>query len=477
MKALIATPPLLFAVALGMSPLYAPSGAEVTQLAAPSVVDYRPAATVLTLEGTGFPGVNPFWNNSVQGPLCQTADTCTAVDYQSWNPIIPLAIIDGVHALDEALNNANGEKIVLGYSLGALVVEMWLAKNVDNPSVPDPGETTFVTMGNPLNARGGILQPIGRLLPESQYQRIEVIRQYDMLADGQFNPLNLATLANAVAGFLFVHLDYSEVDIDDPGNVTWTEGNITYVFVPTPNVPLLEPLRLLGFDELADQLNEPIKKIIEAGYYRAPEVEAAMAVDEAVESDVAVESVDGEASSEQMGEPGPMRAVWQATRHDVEPEMRLEAALETRLDAVQEKAEEVAQPAANAVQLDPNDLAAQPELPSTTDPVSGGAELKAAAEGPTWSLKHKAPSDTELSAGEVEDRELGKKKTASPAKRAGSTKPVRDRIRSAVAKVRDSAKYSPTTVAKDKSDVNRNSSADANEAGGANGGGAGGATG
>ena len=75
--------------------------------------------------------------------------------------------------------------------------------------------------------------------------------------------------ARANAGFLFVHQDYEDVDIYDPANYVWTEGNTTYVYVPTKNLPLLEPLRWVGLSALADALNEPLKEIVERAYDRS----------------------------------------------------------------------------------------------------------------------------------------------------------------------------------------------------------------
>ncbi len=65
-----------------------------------------------------------------------------------------------------------------------------------------------------------------------------------------------------------MHLNYGSVSMDDPANTVWTEGNTTYVFVPTENLPLLAPLRLMGMDKLADALNEPLKEIMERAYDR-----------------------------------------------------------------------------------------------------------------------------------------------------------------------------------------------------------------
>src|SRR5690606_11563240 len=70
-------------------------------------------------------------------------------------------------------------------------------------------------------------------------------------------------------GFMFIHADYEDVDLYDPRNYVWTEGNTTYVFVPTENLPLLQPLRWLGLTGIADALNEPLKAIVEQAYDRS----------------------------------------------------------------------------------------------------------------------------------------------------------------------------------------------------------------
>lgn len=264
MTALTRIPPVLFALSVG-----------ITQLGAPMAVASTPTATVLTLEGATLgPGVPAPWNASVtDGTICRNA-ACTAVPYPS--DLGFLGIPFGVHDLDEALDGSTGNTVVLGYSLGAIVASEWLIANAHNPDAPDPSKVSFILMGNAARAHGGSGRWMGMVLPQTQYHVTDVTRQYDWLGDFPDNPLNLVALANAAAGYLFIHTDYSDVDLDDPDNVTWTEGNTTYVFVPTKNLPLLEPLRMVGMDALADELNGPLKAIVEAGYHRdLPETSAA----------------------------------------------------------------------------------------------------------------------------------------------------------------------------------------------------------
>ena len=51
---------------------------------------------------------------------------------------------------------------------------------------------------------------------------------------------------NAIAGSMFIHTDYTKVSLTDPKNVSWTEGNITYIDVPTDILPMYQPLVAFG---------------------------------------------------------------------------------------------------------------------------------------------------------------------------------------------------------------------------------------
>lgn len=248
-------PPMVAASAvlsLGMAP---PSSA--------AAVDPPPASSVVT--------ISPLWpvwslDTALQGSLCATGE-CSRLDY------VPFATGNGVRALDRRLSqvatgtkaSGDGPTVVLGFSNGAGVAEAWMAQHSGTVGAPSPDELSFVLIGNPRRAHGGIMPPIA----PTDYHVIDVVRQYDPMADFPDRPLNLLALANVAAGMLSpMHLDYRGVDLDDPDNVVWTEGNTTYVFVPTTELPLLKPLRALGFDELAAKLNGPLTEIIEKAYDR-----------------------------------------------------------------------------------------------------------------------------------------------------------------------------------------------------------------
>ena len=218
------------------------------------------AATVLTL--SPIPG---YIQDTLQGSMCNAAsgNTCFPVDY------FPFSIPGGVAAIDFAIdttiaNTPDTNVVVFGYSHGAQVAAAWLAQHSGDLDAPSSAVLSFVLMGNANRAYGGSNTFV---MPQTQYQVTDISRQYDYASDFPDNPFNLLAVINVFAGFAFLH-DYRNVNPADPANARWTEGNITYILVPTPNLPLLEPLRLIGLTGLADALNAPLKALVELGYNR-----------------------------------------------------------------------------------------------------------------------------------------------------------------------------------------------------------------
>ncbi|CAN3129144.1 PE-PPE domain-containing protein [Mycobacterium sp. smrl_JER01] len=249
-------------------------------------------------------------HDDLQGVVCASPNTCQAVKYPRF--FYP----SGADPLDAAIRQTDGLKIVYGYSQGGQVISAWMRKYAAEADAPPADELVFVIIGNGDRPRGGSNAASGFATPETQYKVIDVARQYDFAADFPDNPFNLLALANAMAGFSSVHTDYEDVDLYDPNNIVWVEGNTTYVFVPTEKLPLLNPLRFLGMHRLADQLNGPLKEIIERAYNRdylprpitppAPPVETAALVEQA-DGD-AEDAVDPEPVSDQAAGSAPASA-------------------------------------------------------------------------------------------------------------------------------------------------------------------------
>lgn len=215
-------------------------------------------ATVLT--------ISPFYvgmSNQLQGMVCQSPNTCSPVNY------LPFITPSGEAALQTALTDTSASKIIVfGYSNGTQVAEAWLAQHLNDPNAPSPDVLSFVLLGNPTRAFGGHPDATnGVVWPQSGYHVIDIAQQYDGSADYPNNPASpyysLAVI-NAYAGFFSApHFDYSNININDPANAVWKEGNITYVLTPTQNLPILG-----GFATLFPSLNAQMKDQIETAYIR-----------------------------------------------------------------------------------------------------------------------------------------------------------------------------------------------------------------
>lgn len=209
-----------------------------------------------------YPGNN---NDDHGGIMCTGARSCTKVEYPY------LDRYTGAADLNVALAAADPTQplVVFGYSQGARVVSQWLDDHAGTEGAPTPQQLSFVLIGNPENKYGGTHRRLGSITPVTDYGIIDVSRQYDRASDWPDNPMNLLAFLNANAGLTGIHTHYEDVDIYDPRNYVWKEGNTIYVFVPTENIPLLDPLRKMGLDKLADELNGPLKAKIEKGYDRS----------------------------------------------------------------------------------------------------------------------------------------------------------------------------------------------------------------
>lgn len=230
------------------------------------------AANVLTVTGYTFGGTIKWdMDEMFGGRFCSqnSGNSCTPVRYNSDQS--EGGEQDGLRALTAAVTAASGPTTVLGFSQGATISGLWIRENAGEADAPSPRQLSFVMVANPHRQYGGIRPhyDIGDSTPTSDYKVLDIAVEYDGAADFPANPLNLLAFANALAGFQYVHVPgYNEIDLDTAEKLVWVEGNTTYVLIRRENLPLLEPLRNLGLGALADQLNAPLKEIIDSAYDR-----------------------------------------------------------------------------------------------------------------------------------------------------------------------------------------------------------------
>ena len=236
-------------------------------------MSYTLTANVLTVTGyTAWGALDGNMDDLFQGEYCNDAsgNSCTPVRYLS---ALPTAIAepDGYRALRSAIGSITEPTTVVAYSQGATISTYWLRDNAGRPDAPAPENLSFVLAANPMRKYGGIRPASGlvRPTPETEYSVTDIAMEYDGVADFPDNPFNLLAVANAIAGFQYVHIfGYDQVDLDTADKLVWQDGNTTYVLVRSENIPLLQPLRILGLNDLADRLNAPLKAIIDSAYNR-----------------------------------------------------------------------------------------------------------------------------------------------------------------------------------------------------------------
>ena len=267
------------------------------------------AANVLTVTGYTFGGKIDWEMDEIfQGSFCSdsSGNSCTSVDYNSG--VSEGAEEDGLRALKAAMGTTAPPTVVVGFSQGATIATHWLEEHAGKPGAPAAEDLSFVLAANPKRKYGGIRSTFVEPTPDTEYEVLDIAIEYDGAADFPTDPRNVLALANALAGFAFFHIPgYNNIDLGAE-KLVWKEGNTTYVLIRRENLPLLEPLRALGLDALADRLNAPLKEIIDEAYDRDypglvdPEdhddvIEAVLSTDDTEDADDAEEARDNAPAS------------------------------------------------------------------------------------------------------------------------------------------------------------------------------------
>ena len=197
----------------------------------------------------------------------------------------------GVHNIDTAINQVlptlgPGEKVLaFGYSSSANVVVREIRQLINQPGGPTAtDQLEFMVIGNPNRPNGGIMQRFpGLYIPlfdirfdgstpvDTPYVLTDISWEYDTESDFPNYPINLLADLNSLVADPMLHGNYYPADMNGPRAFPdTTVGNITYVTLKPPHLPLLLPLYYVGFPEALLDLVEPaLTVMVDWGYNRS----------------------------------------------------------------------------------------------------------------------------------------------------------------------------------------------------------------
>jgi PE-PPE domain len=184
--------------------------------------------------------------------------------------------------------NGNDHLVIYGISQGAGVVNVEKQRLAERyPAGTDAPDIDFVLQSDPNLPNGGLAARFpGLYIPildlsfngpaptDTQFDTVEINRQYDGASDLPLYPLNVVADVNAVLGFFYLHTNSFDVSLPaDPTTspaYQGTHGDTSYYFFETENLPLFAPLRTLGVPESLIDVVEPFfRVIVELGYDRS----------------------------------------------------------------------------------------------------------------------------------------------------------------------------------------------------------------
>lgn len=185
------------------------------------------------------------------------------------------SIAAGAQALYDEVYATDGKKTIAGASEGGPAVYEVLRRLAKDPNRPSKDELNAIVYAAP----GPLFYTFGPLYqppPITQYDLTIIKAEYDGITDAPDNLLNLLAVANAYYGAKQLHVDaafttdLSTVPAQDFTTVDNTKGgSTTTVIVPTPVLPLLQPLIEKGASpaEIA-ALDKILRPIIDSAYIR-----------------------------------------------------------------------------------------------------------------------------------------------------------------------------------------------------------------
>lgn len=191
-------------------------------------------------------------------------------------------------AILDQINTQNHSVVVFGYSQSATIINNEIRNLLAmGSSAPNPGDLSFVMIGNPNNPDGGLLSRFpgfyipflnvpfnGATPPNSPYPTYMYTAQYDGIAHAPQYPLNFVSDLNAFLGYFFVHNTYPFLDPNTVANAIAlpTSPNYTgathYYMLMTQNLPLVQLIRDIPYagPPIADIFQPALRVICDMGY-------------------------------------------------------------------------------------------------------------------------------------------------------------------------------------------------------------------
>jgi diacyltrehalose acyltransferase len=247
---------------------------------------YINEVTSLFISGTpNFPGQPTF---SGYNPVAQV----TTEDNNYYQ-----GLTQGVGQLDQGITQTltNGNVVVFGYSESSAVAtqEMINLDALPADQQPNPADLSFVIAEDLGNPNGGIAArfPFAGLPAtpaDTPYDTDIYSIEYSGVADFPNYPSDPFALANAMAGYVYLHpfllpgwptsFDTSALAdaVQEPVSSGY-DGATEYFLIPTQDLPLLEPL-LLG-PAMADLIQPDLRVLVDLGYDRADPSDVATPAD------------------------------------------------------------------------------------------------------------------------------------------------------------------------------------------------------
>ncbi len=267
----------------------------------------------LMMGGTATPTPSIEWQDRIITDYIDpaTGQSYTPVAAPTPESLASTSFSDGVADLQVAmaqqqLLHPGQPYLIEGYSQSAAVA---IEEKIQLMQAGQHPDVTFLVLGDPNRPDGGLSERfVGLDLPgvlartpfngaeptDAGIPTIDIANQYDTAADFPQFPINPVADLNALFGFIYAHAAYGDGPLPEEIPSIWppseplagpfadqyvlgsteivkqVDGDTTFYFIPTTELPLLDPLRSLGVPESVLNIFQPaLQVIVEAGYDRA----------------------------------------------------------------------------------------------------------------------------------------------------------------------------------------------------------------